>query len=415
MTLQADVIVLGAGVVGTCAAIDLQTRGRRVLLIDRHEGAGRETSSGNAGLIERASIFPYMFPHDLRLFWRYARNAAPEAHYHACALPALAPWLWTYFWNSAPGPAARIAAAARPLIERSLAEHERLAARAGVSDALRRTGWIKLFRTSRRFAEGAREAERLRAFGLSIDAPDGAALAALEPALLGDFAGALHFRDPASVADPQALVEAYAALLDRQGGLRLVGDARTLQRSSDVWFVETREGRASARDVVVALGPWSNDLLRPLGYRIPLAVKRGYHVHFRPQPGATLIRPVHLAEGGFVLSPMTRGLRMTTGAEFARRDAPPTPVQIDEAEPLARALAPLGPRVEPQPWMGSRPCLPDMLPVIGGAPRHPGLWFDFGHQHHGLTLAPVCARLLGEIMTGEEPFTDPRPYRAERF
>jgi D-amino-acid dehydrogenase len=65
--------------------------------------------------------------------------------------------------------------------------------------------------------------------------------------------------------------------------------------------------------------------------------------------------------------------------------------------------------------MGARPCLPDMLPVIGRAPRHGGLWFDFGHQHHGLTLGPATGRLLAEMMTGETPFADVRPFAAERF
>ena len=75
----------------------------------------------------------------------------------------------------------------------------------------------------------------------------------------------------------------------------------------------------------------------------------------------------------------------------------------------------LGEAVDAKPWMGARPCLPDMLPVIGKAPRHPGLWFDFGHQHHGLTLGPATGRLLAEMMTGEEPFADPKPFAAERF
>jgi D-amino-acid dehydrogenase len=56
-----------------------------------------------------------------------------------------------------------------------------------------------------------------------------------------------------------------------------------------------------------------------------------------------------------------------------------------------------------------------MLPVIGKAPRHEGLWLDFGHQHLGFTLGPVCGRLLADLMTGATPFTDPAPYRIERF
>ena len=166
---------------------------------------------------------------------------------------------------------------------------------------------------------------------------------------------------------------------------------------------------------MVALGPWSDEIYRPLGYNIPLMSKRGYHLHFSPRGNAVLHHPVLDTDNGYLLAPMNRGIRLTTGAEFARRDAPPTPVQIARTEPVARTLFPLGDAIEKQPWMGSRPCLPDMLPVIGRAPRHKGLWFDFGHQHHGLTLGPVSGRLLAEMVTGEAPFTDPKAFAVERF
>ncbi len=83
---------------------------------------------------------------------------------------------------------------------------------------------------------------------------------------------------------------------------------------------------------------------------------------------------------------MTAGLRLTTGAEFAERDAPATPVQLDRDEAAAKEIFPLAGRVDPEPWLGRRPCLPDMLPVIGPASRHEGLWFNFGHHHLGFTL-----------------------------
>src|SRR5258708_33578917 len=59
---------------------------------------------------------------------------------------------------------------------------------------------------------------------------------------------------------------------------------------------------------------------------------------------------------------MIKGVRLTTGVEFADRDAPPSPVQLARDEPLARELFPLAERLEPEPWMGRRPCLPDMGP-----------------------------------------------------
>jgi D-amino-acid dehydrogenase len=415
--LRADVLVLGAGMVGVSAALHLQKRGRDVVLVDKHGAAGEETSYGNAGLIERASVFPYMFPRDLNHILRYAFNRSAEAHYHLDALPVVLPWLWRYFRASSPQGAMRSAKAALPLIQRSLVEHETLIAEAGVPELLRRTGWIKLFRSEASLANGLAELERARQFaGVDADVLDAAAIANREPHLSGAFAGAIHWPAPGFVPDPGALAKAYAALFIRNGGRFIAADARTLEQVPQGWQVKDAVGgTVIAREAVVALGPWSDLVFAPLGYRIPLGIKRGYHQHFAPRGNAVLNHPILDADGGFLLAPMNRGIRLTTGAEFARRDAPPTPVQIERTLPSARGLFPLGEAVDAEPWMGRRPCLPDMLPVIGAAPRHAGLWFDFGHQHHGLTLGPATGRLLAEMMTGEQPFADPAPFAAERF
>jgi D-amino-acid dehydrogenase len=166
---------------------------------------------------------------------------------------------------------------------------------------------------------------------------------------------------------------------------------------------------------VVALGPFAPDVLDPLGIRLPLGIKRGYHLHFQPSGNAGLTRPVLDAEIGYCLAPMEQGIRLTTGAEFAARDAPPTPAQFGRLLPAARSLFPLGEAVEATPWMGSRPCFVDSRPVIGSAPGHHGLWLAYGHAHWGLTLGPATGRLMAEMMTGAAPFIDPAPYAAERF
>jgi D-amino-acid dehydrogenase len=412
---KADVAVLGAGMVGVSAALHLQQRGRDVILVDRHGHAGEETSYGNAGLIECASVFPYMFPRDASQIVRYALNRAPEVRYAASDLPAFLPWLLRYFLASSPERALHSALAALPLIQRSLAEHEALIAAADVPQLLRRIGWIKLFRSDATLEKAMRDLARAGQYGVDGEVLDADGIAEREPGLTGDFAGAIRFPAPGFVPDPGGLAKAYAALFARKGGRFLVGDARTLEQHSGGWRIAGSSGAIVAREVVVALGPWSDMVFRPLGYAIPLAVKRGYHLHLAPRGNAVLNHPVLDSDSGFLLAPMNRGIRLTTGVEFARRDAPPTPVQVERALPKARRLFPLGEAVDAKPWMGARPCLPDMLPVIGKAPRHNGLWFDFGHQHHGLTLGPATGRLLAEMMTGETPFADPKPFAVERF
>jgi D-amino-acid dehydrogenase len=413
--LKADVLVLGAGMVGVSAALHLQARGRNVVLVDRHERAGEETSYGNAGLIECASVFPYMFPRDIGQIMKYALNRSPDVHYHLDALPSFLPWMMRYFLNSSPKGSLRSALAALPLIQRSLQEHEALIEEAGVPELLRRTGWIKLFRSEKTMEKSLGELARDRDYGIEGHVLDAAAIAGKEPNLSGDFAGAIHWPTPGFIPDPGALAKAYAKLFIRKGGRFLAADARTLTQGDGGWRVAGPNGALVARDAVVALGPWSDEVYRPLGYAIPMKTKRGYHIHLSPSGNAVLHHPVLDTDNGYLLAPMNRGIRLTTGAEFARRDAPPTPVQIERTLPIARKMFPLGQQIEPKPWMGSRPCLPDMLPVIGRAPRHKGLWFDFGHQHHGLTLGPVSGRLLADMVTGAAPFTDPKAFAVERF
>jgi D-amino-acid dehydrogenase len=413
--LKADVLVLGAGMVGVGAALHLQKRGRDVILVDRHELAGEETSFGNAGMIESASVFPYMFPRDFGQILQYALNRAPQVRYALSDLPDVLPWLVRYYLASSPERALHSAMAELPLIRASLIEHEALIEEAGVPELLRRTGWLKLFRGDASLASAVRDFERAKQYGVEGEILDATDIAAREPNLTGEFTGAVYLPAPGFVPDPGGLAKAYAALFKRKGGRFFVGDARSLAQDSAGWRVAGGDGAAVAREVVVALGPWSDLVFAPLGYSIPLAVKRGYHLHLAPRGNAVLHHPVLDADLGYMISPMNRGIRLATGVEFARRDAPPTPIQLQRALPRARALFPLGEAVDTKPWIGSRPCLPDMLPVIGRAPRHPGLWFDFGHQHHGLTLGPVTGRLLAEMMTGETPFADPGPFGVERF
>ncbi len=385
------------------------------MLVDRR-GPAEETSFGNAGLIQREGVYPYGFPHDFGALARYSLNRTIDAHYHPSAIPRLAPFLWRYWTHSRPARHAAIARSYAKLIEHCISEHDALAAEAGAQGLLRRNGWMKLFRSERERDARLDEAARWHGeFGLNHRALSAKELQALEPHLAPVLVGALHWTDPVSVTDPQGLALAYLALFERLGGRFVQGNALSLAEEGRGWALKTSEGKVFSEQAVIALGPWADALTRALGYDLPLAVKRGYHMHYRAAGRATLDHPVLDTERGYFLAPMLRGIRLTTGAEFALRDAIRTPVQLGRAEPIARELFPLAERLDTEPWMGARPCTPDMMPVIGGAPRHRNLWFAFGHAHHGLTLGPVTGRLVAEMVAGETPFVDPAPYRAERF
>lgn len=410
--MKFDIVVLGGGIVGVSVALQLQRRNLSVALVDRR-APGHETSFGNAGLIQREGVYPYAFPRDLASLVHYAGNRATDVRYHPSAVPALLPFLYRYWYHSRADRHAKIARAYSTLIEHCIAEHRALIDAAGAQSLVRNGGWIKAFRTERVMLKALAEAQRWHAeYGVEYEALDRSALQAAEPALNSVLIGGVRYPSSDSVSDPGGLVTAYVKLFERSGGTVLIGDANTLERS---WRVTTEHGQIEAASVVVALGPWSKEVARKFGYSLPLAVKRGYHMHYAARNGARLNRPVLDAEIGYLIAPMARGIRLTTGAEFGRRDSRKTPVQLDAVEPIARAVFPLGERVDDDPWLGCRPCTPDMMPIIGPAAKEKGLWFAFGHAHHGLTLGPVTGRLIAEMMTGERTVVDPTPFRVERF
>src|ERR1700733_12489065 len=364
-------MVLGAGIVGASFAVHLAKRGLSVALIDR-QGAGEGTSYGNAGIIEGNTIFPPAFPSNLADLAQIALKRSPVVNYHAWHLARIAPWINAFRIASQPAHLRETARLMRPLFARAVAEHETIAAEAGAEGYFNRRGWLKLYRSDQAFAALSAEFDLAAQLGIANVPLDAAGARALEPALRGGFRHAVHWIGAVSVTDPLALTRAYAARYAALGGIVLTGDARSLHRTGSYWRVETESGPLDSAEAVLALGPWAPDVLEVLGIRLPLAVKRGYHCHFRPEEGAALSRPVLDAENGYVLAPMEQGIRLTTGVEFAARDAPPTPVQLDRVLPAAHQLFPLGEAVETRDfggktWLGARPCFADSRPVIGRA------------------------------------------------
>lgn len=399
--------------VGVSTALSLQRRGYEVALIDRKR-PGLETSYGNAGFIQREAVRPYAFPRDWKTLFRVVAGQGNHVNYHLSATLRILPTLTKYWRESSPARYARTITAYAALIEHSISEHTRYIVESESTDLIRRDGWLEVYRSKRAFDEAVNyAAEVAKEHGLNIDVYAGAELQKAESALSDRLAGAVHWRDSWTVDGPGDLVQRYSELFERNRGKIYSGDAQTLQADGPGWSVLTDEGEVSAQQAVVCLGPWSAELIRPLGYDFPLFIKRGYHRHY--DSSSNLRLPLLDAERGYALVPMARGLRITTGAEFADLASAPTPGQLFAAERYATELVKIGAPVEATPWLGARPCIADMLPVIGPAWRHPGLWFHFGHGHQGFTLGPATARLLAELVSGETPYVDAAPYSPERF
>lgn len=398
---------------GVSTAMALLDRGWDVTLVDR-KSPGHETSFGNAGIIQAEAVEPYAMPRAIGDLFNMASGRTNDVVYSLRELPFHVSSLLRYWWHSAPARHRAASKAWASLIVRATGTHEPLITRAGADNLVRRDGFTMLLRSEASLEAQLAHAEHKKTtYGTNYRALTAAEVTQVEPALKQGGAGAIRWLDSWTVSDPGGLVSAYAALFERSGGRFVHGDASTLRRSGAGWIVDSDGGPLEAESVVVTLGPWSSGTLQRFGYRFPMVHKRGYHAHYRAP--RSLNAPVLDSDNGYVMLPMLAGTRITTGAHIARMGVQADHSQLARSERLAAELFDLGPRIEDVPWQGTRPCMPDMLPVIGPCLREKGLWANFGHGHQGFTLGPASAETLVSLMEGGKPPVDITPFSPERY
>ena len=409
---RADVIVLGAGIVGVSAAYAARQRGMSVILVDRKE-PGSETSYGNAGILSSGSISPLNNPSLWKALPKYLTNRHAALRWNPAWAIRNAGWVFRFLANATAANTKPRAAALHGLIAASLKLHREWIVKAGAGQRIRETGWLKAWRSDGVEAAKAEQA-LLTEFGIQSELLERQAISALEPDIVPVYKVGLLHTQTASVDSPGNVVKAYARMLSGSGGQVRQSEIRSIAPGGDGWRVVLADGEIGARHVVVALGPWSAELLRPLGYRVPLAFERGYHREFKPNATRKLRRPIHDAEGAFLMTSMENGIRVTSGVELTALDAPSSYAQLDAVVPMARSVVEFGDPIG-EPWRGARPTLPDSLPMIGPAPRHPGLWLAFGNQHIGFTTGPATGAAVAAMIAGARPLFDASPFSPDRY
>jgi D-amino-acid dehydrogenase len=411
-TRQTDVTVLGAGMVGVSSALAAHERGMSVTLVDRRE-PGSETSYGNAGIVSSGSIFPLNTPSLFEVLPKYLTNTHSALRWNLSWSLRNADWIIRFLANAVPGQTKPRAAALHGLIDTSLKLHREWIVKAGAPQRIRETGWLKAWRGDVTASAKAQQAA-LAEFGIKSEVLDRQAISALEPNILPVYRTGILHTETASVDSPGNVVKAYAKMFAGAGGQIRQSEIKSVMPNGEGWRVVLSDGELHSRHLVVALGPWSADLLRTLGYRAPLAFERGYHQEFKPNPTRQLLRPIHDADTGFLMTPMEQGVRVTSGVELTDRDAPSNFAQLEASVAAARSVVEFGEAVA-QPWRGARPTLPDSLPMIGPAPRHRGLWLAFGHQHIGFTTGAGTGAAIAAMIGGAPPPFDVAAFAPSRY
>ncbi|WP_164854899.1 FAD-binding oxidoreductase [Devosia sp. 1566] len=395
-----DVVVIGGGIVGLASALELQSRGRLVAIVDPDEPLGR-ASYGNAGMLSRGSIFPVAGPGVLKKLPGYLSGRDVAVRVRLAALPSLTQWGRRFVAAANETAWRKAATALAPMVALCVDRHVALAERVGARHMIRHNGYLRLYRHEHGVGASALERTVLTEHGVRHQVLSIEEVREAEPHLAPRFGSGLLFTDTASVESPGELVAAYRRAFLADGGRIVRGWADVFQGGEDNVIVHTATGQVSAQYGVLAAGAWSARVAARLGYHIPLAAERGYHLHLKLRGNAGLNRPIFDTAGGYVMSPMDGAIRVLSGVELARPDDTPDYRQIEAVVADAQQSLPLAKDPEQKIWIGSRPSTPDGLPVIGKAARHPRLVFAFGHGHIGFANGPATGRVVAQLIAGE--------------
>ncbi|WP_333868682.1 NAD(P)/FAD-dependent oxidoreductase [Cypionkella sp.] len=409
--LTTEIAVIGAGVIGLAVAEALLAEGHEVTLIDPAP-PGMGASYGNAGTIADYAVMPVGTPDVLRNLPSLLFDKDSPLAIRRAALASLAPWLLRFARQSLPAAAARNAAAIAALVADACPRWEELASRIGGAQILQRRGCLYIYETAQGFQAAQADIAFRKTIGISAEMISPQALAAMEPALPDVAGGATFFPKAVFLSDPGQMVQLLAEHVLAQATF-VQAAATELHRNAGGVQIRGAGFQLQARKVVIAAGAHSRALARAAGDRVPLDTERGYHLEW-DMPTPRLSRPTCPTSRGFYLCPMQGRLRVAGTVELGGLTAPPSPHRLKKLAEGARAIFPdLG--APDRSWMGFRPSMPDSLPVIGPSAAGAEVIHAYGHGHIGLTLAPITASIVSDLVAGRPSAIDISAYRATRF
>lgn len=408
---MAEIAIIGAGVVGLSIAEALMTRGlsQDIVMIDPNP-AGMGASYGNAGTIADYAVMPVGTPDVLRSLPSLLFDKNSPLSIRRAGILALMPWLARFAWQSLPRQAEANAQAIAALLTDAGPLWADLAGRIGGTSILQSKGCLYLYETAHDYRAAHQDMAGRRALGIEVDLIGPEALRQMEPNLPPVAGGAAFFPKAVFMSDPSAMVQRLAAHLDVQ---MIRARADRITRHAGGVTITGAGVNITAKRVIIAAGAHSRALARTAGDRVPLDTERGYHVEW-DMDAPRLTRPTCPTSRGFYLCPMTGRLRVAGTVELGGLTAPPSQHRIDRLIQGARAFFPdLG--APDRVWMGFRPSMPDSRPVIGPSRFGDDVIHAYGHGHIGLTLAPITAQLVADVIAGRTPSRDLKPYRVDRF
>ncbi len=409
-----NILIVGAGIVGICTSIELIKKGYSVTLMDPNE-PGSQTSYGNAGVITDSSLMIINNPLLLKSLFQLIFKNQTSFRYSKSFIFSRLIWVLCFLMFSNKNHMKFAAKALRELQVLSLNTHKKLIKKTNSNNTISKPGWLKLFKTSESYKKYSLELDVLNKHKAKYTTLNTTQIEKQFPDLEVKFFKGILFKNSIRVKSPLKLSKKYFDYFIKSGGKFVQESCQDLQYIEDKWVIFSNKNKSYFDQVVVSTGPWSKNILSNLGYNIPLAWERGYHHHFSTKKKISINPAIYDVEGGFVYSSNGSDVRVTSGVELTFLDAVENEIQINESIQKLRKIIPLNKKLIDKPWLGSRPTIIDSLPMIGKAPKHKNLWFNFGHNHIGLSTSAGSAVIISEMIQNKRTSINAEPFSPKRF
>ncbi len=411
---EVDILIVGAGIIGTSIGAELSRRGASVCVIDKGS-VGRGCSYGNAGWMTPCFSMPLPMPGMLVKSMKWMMDPAGPLYIKPSFSLDLAAWLFHFMKAMNATQARRAVDALVVLSQKSLAEYEKLGKKYP-EIRFEQKGLLMTSRTQAGVAAAVEELEYVRDVGVSGTRLSGEEILEMEPALKGPMLGGVYFSQEA-MGEPFQVVQAMASEIRKNGG-EILENCEMLDLEmigNRVDKVLTSQGEIKAKQVIVATGSWSKSLAKLLRLRIPILGGKGYAMIVPPlekQPKY----PIMIVEKKIAVTPRENSLRIAGTLELVDQDFSITKKRVDNIENGAREFLHLPEKLEVQElWAGLRPCTPDGVPLVGYHKDISNLVLAVGHQMLGLQSGAGTGLLVADLIENKSPFVDLSVFNVNRF
>jgi D-amino-acid dehydrogenase len=410
-----DILIIGGGVIGVCAAYYLAGQGRSVTLMEKDDICAG-SSYGNVGWIAVGHAIPLAVPGVLTQGLKWLMDAGSPFYIKPRPNLELLRWLWQFQAACTKQHVLKSIPVLLSLGRQSMALFEELATAEKLDFGYNHQGMLHLYATPTGFQKGLKEALLLREFGVETVELDHNSLREMEPNLLDAVAYGIYYPEYAHIT-PDRFVKAMARTAQSRG-VSILTETELLNfeiAGSRITAVNTTQGTFQPQEVVLAAGAWSAVLARQLGLRLPVQPAKGYSITVKRPPTCPRL-PLSLDEHKIAVTPMGDTLRFSSTLELAGFDPAINQRRVEATRQGIRLYLPGldNPEII-EIWRGYRPVSPDGLPIIGRSRSFENLIIATGHGMLGMTQGPITGKLVSQLVAGKEPAVDLAPLRVERF